>query len=247
MNGQKTLKTTQMNLKEKILEGFKKATIHNSSIMVPPEVILWPDPERQWESVIEKLQNAYGALFVLGNYLPEKLTGPAIWLKTVIAKLPDCDWDSTLTPVIYLPGISKSRLKDVGNLGLELQPLAEYQYTGTTFNQYNGKEWSVLAMLTNTDDGLGLSVKTDNATKDTIIKSLPVFLETDKTAFSAPVIDAGFINSLVLPNAIPLILKWMCKGDEFLAEMEEEAKHIYRHMSRSLSFSPDYKNIKKLL
>jgi len=36
-----------MNLKEKILEGFKKATAHNSSVMVTPEVILWPDPERQ--------------------------------------------------------------------------------------------------------------------------------------------------------------------------------------------------------
>ena len=132
MNGQKTLKTTQMNFKEKILEGFKKATIHNSSIMVPPEVILWPDPERQWESVIEKLQNAYGALFFLGNYLPEKLTGPAIWLKTAISgKLSDCTWDKTLTPVIYLPGISKSQLKEVSSLGLELQPLAQYQYTGT--------------------------------------------------------------------------------------------------------------------
>ena len=248
MNGQKILKTTQMNLKEKILEGFTKATAHNSSVMVPPEVILWPDPEKQWESVIENLQNDYAALFILGDYKPEKLTGPAIWLKTVIAKkLPDCDWDSTLTPVIYLPGISKSRLKDVGNLGLELQPLAEYQYTGTTFNQYNGKEWSVLAMLTNTDDGLGLSVKTDNATKETIIKSLPVFFETDKTAFSAPVIDAGFINSLVLPNAIPLILKWMCKGDEFLAEMEEEVRNTFTDICQGhYHFSPDYKNIKEI-
>lgn len=33
-----------MNLKEKILEGFNKTTAHNSSVMVPPEAMLWPDP-----------------------------------------------------------------------------------------------------------------------------------------------------------------------------------------------------------
>lgn len=237
-----------MNLKEKILEGFKKATAHNSSVMVQPEVILWPDPERQWEPVIENLQNTYGALFVLGNYSPEKLTGPAIWLKTVIAgKLSDCNWEQTLTPVIYLPGISKSRMKEVSNLGLELQPLAEYQYTGTFFNQYNGKEWTILAFLTNPDDGLGLNIKQDSITKESIIKSLPVFFEMDIAAFSAPVIDAEFINGLVFPNTIPYILKWMCKGDEFLAGMEPALKETFVDICSSrYNFIPDYKNIKEI-
>lgn len=248
MNGQKILKTTQMNLKEKILEGFTKATAHNSSVMVPPEVILWPDPEKQWESVIENLQNDYAALFILGDYKPEKLTGPAIWLKTVIAKkLPDCDWDSTLTPVIYLPGISKSRLKDVGNLGLELQPLAEYQYTGTFFNQYNGKEWTILAFLINREDGLGLNIKQDSSTKEAIIKSLLVFFEMDITAFSAPVIDAEFINSLVFPNTIPSILKWMSLGDGFLTGMEPALKESFVDICQSrYGFIPDHRNIKDI-
>jgi len=174
-----------MNLKDKILEGFKKATVHNSSVMVAPEVILWPDLERQWEPVIGNLQADYGALFVLGEYQPEKLTGPAIWLKTVVSgTLSDCGWHNDLTPIIYLPGISRSRLKDVSSLGLDLQPLAEYQYTGTFFNQYNSKEWTVLALLTNQEDGLGLSVKQDSATKEALIKSLPVYFEMDIAALS---------------------------------------------------------------
>lgn len=237
-----------MNLKEKILEGFLKATAHNSSVMVPPEVILWPDPEGQWESVIENLQNTYGALFVLGNYSPEKLTGPAIWLKTVISgRLSDCNWNQSLTPVIYLPGISKSRLKEVGNLGLELQPLAEYQYTGTFFNQYNGKEWTILAFLINPDDGLGLNIKQDSSTKDAIIKSLPVFFEMEKAAFAASVIDAEFINGLVFPNTIPYILKWMCSGDEFLTIIEPTLKETFVDICQSrYGFIPDYKNIKEI-
>ena len=242
------MKAIPMNLKEKILEGFKKATAHNSSVMVPPEVILWPDPERQWEAVIENLQNTYGALFVLGEYKPEKLTGPAIWLKTIISgKLSDCTWNKTITPVIYLPGISKSYLKDVSNLGLELQPLAEYQYTGIFFNQYNGKEWTILAFLINPDDGLRLNIKQDSNTKEAIIKSLLVFFEMDITAFSAPVIDAEFINSLVFPNTIPYILKWMCSGDEFLTRMEPALKETFVDICQSrYSFIPDYKNIKEI-
>lgn len=237
-----------MSLKDKILEGFKKATAYNSSVMVAPEVILWPDPERQWEIVVENLQDSYSALFILGDYQPEKLTGPSIWIKTVISgKLSETSWDQGLTPVIYLPGISKSRLKEVSSLGLELQPLAEYQYSGTFFNQYNGKEWTILALLTNPSDGLGLNIKQDNSTKESIIKSLPVIFEMDIYAFNAPVIDAVFINRLVLPNTIPYILKWMCIGDEFLAGMEPAKKEAFKDICQSsYDFTLDYKNIKEI-
>jgi len=237
-----------MNLKDKILEGFKKATVHNSSVMVAPEVILWPDLERQWEPVIGNLQADYGALFVLGEYQPEKLTGPAIWLKTVVSgTLSDCGWHNDLTPIIYLPGISRSRLKDVSSLGLDLQPLAEYQYTGTFFNQYNSKEWTVLALLTNQEDGLGLSVKQDSATKEALIKSLPVYFEMDIAALSAPVIDAEFINGLVFPNVILSILKWMSIGDDFLSGMDPSLKETFRDMCQSrYGFIPDHKNIKEI-
>lgn len=237
-----------MNLKNKILEGFKKATTHNSSVKVPPEVILWTDPDRQWESVIESLQESYKALFMFGTYQPEKLTGHAIWLKTVISgKLSDCDWNQTLTPVIYLPGISKSRLKDVSSLGLDLQPLAEYQYTGTFFNQHNGKEWTVLALLSNPDEGLGLNMKQDSSTKEAIIKSLPVFFEMDRSTFTPPVIDAEFINGLVFPDAIPYILKWMCTGEMFLTNMEPALKETFVDICQSrFGFFPDFKNIREI-
>jgi hypothetical protein len=40
-------------LHNKLLDSLQKASQHNSQIMVRPEVILWPDPERQWEAVIQ--------------------------------------------------------------------------------------------------------------------------------------------------------------------------------------------------
>lgn len=234
-----------MNLKEKILEGFKNATAHNSSVMVAPEVILWTDPEKQWETVIVDLQKSYDALFVWGDFSPEKLTGPAIWLKTIISgKLETPDKDKTLTPVIYLPGISKSQIKDTSTVDFLLQPLVEYQYTGTYFNQYNGKDWTVMAMLMNYNDGLGLNVKQDTATKEALIKSLPVFFERDKASFTASLIDADFINNLVFPDTISYILQWMCKGDSFLSTLDPHLKEAFSDICLSrYRFGLDYKNI----
>jgi len=89
------------SIHDKVIQALKQAEKHNSSIMVKPEVILWTDPDKQWQPIIESLQKSYKALCGLGSYQPEKLTGPAIWLKTVISgQLTDCDWDETLTPVI---------------------------------------------------------------------------------------------------------------------------------------------------
>jgi hypothetical protein len=237
-----------MNLKEKILEGFQRATAHNSSVMVPPEVILWTDPEKQWESVIENLQESYQALFVLGTYQPDKLTGPAVWLKTIIAgELAEPLWNKKLTPVIYLPGISKSKLKEVASLGLDLQPLAEYQYTGTLFTQYNGKDWTVSSLLMNPDDGLGLNLKQDAATKEAVLKSLSRLLEMDKLTFTAPVIDAEFINGLAFPDIIPYILKWMCKGDAVFRPGDYKMRELFAELCKiRYHFEPDYKNIKEI-
>jgi|ERR1022692_1610405 hypothetical protein len=48
---------------------------------VAPCAVLWPDPERLWESVMPELQPMLPELFLLGSYVPEKRTGPALWLR----------------------------------------------------------------------------------------------------------------------------------------------------------------------
>jgi len=137
-----------MNLKEKILEALEKAKSHNSSVMVKPEVILWPDPELQWVDVISVLQSSLPQLLIYGSYEPSKKQGPAIWLKCMISKmLPGADWDADVIPIIYLPGVAKNDLRNVESAVFNFQPLLEYQYTGTLFIQENGREWSILAFV----------------------------------------------------------------------------------------------------
>ncbi|HHF51467.1 MAG TPA: hypothetical protein ENL46_02110, partial [Candidatus Aminicenantes bacterium] len=118
----------------KVIQALKQAEKHNSSIMVRPEVILWPDSERQWEEVIPLLQNTLPQLLVYGAYDPSRRQGPAIWLKCMVARtLPEAKWPDESIPIIYLPGISKTDLRNVETAVFDLQPLLEYQYTGTMF------------------------------------------------------------------------------------------------------------------
>ena len=156
---------------DKVFKALKQAEQHNSSIMVKPEVILWPDPEKLWSEVITTMQEELPQLISYGKYNPDQKQGPSIWIKCMVTRvLPEVDWDEKVTPIIYLPGVSKGDLRNVENARLEFQPLLEYQYTGTMFVQENGKEWTILAFMENPVQGLGLKVAKDEATKNALKK-----------------------------------------------------------------------------
>lgn len=197
---------------DKVVQALNQAKQHNGNIMVKPEVILWPDPELQWGAVIPVLQETFPALLIYGAYDQSKKQGPAIWLKCMIAQtLPEADWDASEIPIIYLPGISKSDLKNIHNAGLNFQPLIEYQYTGTVFTQENGKELTILSFLQNPVNGLGIKVSQDVATKEALKKALPSIFKNPDVLFGKPIIEAEYLNNYLFPDIIPNILKWMSK------------------------------------
>jgi len=225
-------------MKDSVLKKFVQALYqvarHNANVMVKPELILWPDPERQWEAVIPSIQKEYSALMIFGNYLPDIKQGPAIWIKCMVAGLiPNEGWPKSATPIVYLPGISKNDLRNIHNVGLDLQPLIEYQYTGTMFTQTNGREWTVMTFLQNREEGLGLTVAQDQVTKSAILKALPVFFESKDINFPENILDADFFNNLMFPDIIPNILKWMCKGDKHLASWSKEKKEVFKNICKN--------------
>ena len=65
---------------KKIIKAVRESSKYNPDVQVPPVCILWPDKDRQWETVIPRLQNELPELFVLGNYDPGKQIGSAICL-----------------------------------------------------------------------------------------------------------------------------------------------------------------------
>lgn len=238
----------KFSIYDKVVQSLKQAENHNSNVMVKPEVILWPDPENQWCDVIEALQESIPHLLIYGNFEPSKKQGPAIWLKCMIAKvLPEANWDADEIPIIYLPGVAKSDLRNVENAVFNFQPLLEYQYTGTLFIQENGREWSILAFVENPINGLGIRVAKDNATKDALKKTLPSIFQDREVLANKTIIDADYLNNQLFPDIIPTILKWMCKGDVLLKTMDIGKQEVFTNLCKSqYEFEPDHKNIKAI-
>ncbi len=237
-----------LSIYDKVIQALAQAENHNSHLMVKPEVIVWLDPDNQWSDVIAVLQASLPQLLILGNYDPSLKSGPAIWLKCMIARLlPEADWDAAAIPIVYLPNVSKNDLKDVGNAVFNFQPLLEYQYTGTLFLQENGREWSILAFVENPLSGLGVKVAKDTATKAALKKTLSTIFQ-DKDVFSSRnFVDADYLNNQLFPNIIPTILNWLCKGEAFFQTLDAGKREVFTHLCKSqYDFEPDPKNIKAI-
>lgn len=233
---------------DKVVEALKQAENHNSYLMVKPEVILWPDPENQWIDVMDTLQETMPQLLIYGSYKPAKKQGPAIWLKCMMAKmLPEANWDVNVIPIIYLPNVSKSDLRKVENAVFNFQPLLEYQYTGILFTQESGKEWSILAFVENPDNGLGIKVAKDSATKNALKKALPTIFQDGEVLTSKAIIDAEYLNNQLFRDIVPTILKWMCKGDAFIQNINIGKREVFESLCKSqYDFEPDPRNIKAI-
>lgn len=160
--------------------------------------------------------------------------------------LPEAAWDPSPTPVIYLPRISKNDLKKLSEADTAITPLMEYQYTGTLWTHRNGKEWTVNAFLQNKEEGLGLRIDQDNATRDAGIKALPTMVRDEGIQYPN-IVTSGFLFSLLFPDLEKGILEWMCQGGDRLNSLEPERREIFRNIYQGVfNFTPNPKNIRSL-
>ncbi len=232
------------SFKELLIQSIRTSAKYDSGTLQAPVAILWPDPEKQWEVVIDKLQDEMPELMVLGEYDPGKRKGPAIWLKCMVCRtLPEANWDESLVPVIYMPGVSRNDLKNLSEADPAIAPLMEYQYTGTLWIHRNGKEWTVSGFLQNKDEGIGVDLASDNETKDAAIKALKLIFKEPQIKYPSHV-NSDFLYQLLFKNEEKSILEWMCRGDEFLNSMDAEKQHIFVSIcQKKYGFYPSEKNI----
>ena len=197
------------------VEAVRQASVYNPNTQVEPAVVLWTDKERQWQSVINKIQAFVPELIVFGDLDVETKTGPAIWLKCVIAKTIDCVViPEEQIPVIYLPGISRSELRDVVNCPDELKPLAELQYRGALYSQYNGKDWTVNSFLTSDISGLSLDVAQDKSTQDAMLMALGELLDHPVVELDGRRLEASDFNHLLISDPVKDLLTWLNEPDK---------------------------------
>ncbi len=241
----------------KFVKTVRDASKYNPDVQVPPVCILWPDKDRQWETVIPRLQNELSELFVLGDYQPDKQIGPAIWLRCVLAgkalfkeKASHPDevsekiekFISTETiPIFYLPGVSRQDLRAVESSPDYLKPLAELQYRGVIWSQINAKDWTIFAFLKSDQGGLGLDVAQDKTALNAMQLVLYKLLDEDINHLTGKHLDKDYFNTL-LTGGDPVrdVLQWLDQGEVFsTGRSENEWKGFIGVCKSQFAFHPE--------
>lgn len=200
-----------MKLIDLLAQEVRASAAYNSNVQAAPNVILWTDKLRQWESALPMLQAALPELIVLGNYAPEHKTGPAIWIKCVVeGVLPDVELPAGRTPIVYLPGFERRDLRAIAACPDSLKPLAELQYRGCWWIYSNaGRDWTVNAFLVSSNGGAGLDVAKDEKTQQVMLRVLPEILESERDDLSNRRLEAADFNKLVSSDPVRDLLSWM--------------------------------------
>jgi len=197
-----------------LLASLRSAARYDRNDQAAPAVVLWTDRDGQWRPLLPRLRLALPQILTLGAYDPATKTGPAIWLRPMIAQtLPDADRFGDTVPILYLPGVSRHNLRAVEDCPRPLQPLAELQYRGTFWAQNNTNDWTVTAFLTSPSGGLGLDVARDGATTAALRNALPELVDQPVAALQGKRLDADFLNELLITDADREVLRWLNNPD----------------------------------
>lgn len=229
-----------MKIFDLLTQSLLKSGTYNKHDQIAPATVLWTDKERQWELVIPLLRKMFPQLLTLGDFAPEAKTGPAIWLKCMIARtLPEADWPELTVPIIYLPSVSRMDLRAIESCPSELQPLAELQYRGTFWSQKNGKDWTLYAFLKSSEGGIGLDVAQDEKTLLAMRRAFIPLLEETVDAWKAGRLEAHNFDKLLAPDPVKNLLRWLDDPAATKKQWVSEEWEAYVAICKTeFSFSP---------
>ncbi|MDF7800019.1 BREX-1 system phosphatase PglZ type B [Pontiellaceae bacterium B1224] len=225
-----------------LTKSIREAAVFNPDVQIAPACILWPDRDRQWEPVIARLQAELPELCVLGDYAPDKLTGPAIWLRCVLAgTIEGVVLPEGHTPILYLPGISRQDLRAVESCPDPLKPLAELQYRGVIWSQINAKDWTLLAYLRSDQGGLALDAAQDRDAKNAMLLALDRLIDEDVELLKGKRLDKDYFNTL-LTGGDPVrdLLLWLDDSEAFRKGRTDNEWTAFVEVCKSqLAFDPE--------
>lgn len=226
---------------ESVIDSLNVASSHQPGVDERPAALLWADPRGEWRPLIPLLRERLPHLLTLGEYDPQTRTGPAIWLKCVIARLIDeVPIADDVVPIIYMPDISRQDLRAGDECPVPLRPLVELQYRGAVWTQKNGRDWTIEAFLVS-EQALGLDVSRDASTRRSIDASLTVLAETPISQLKGRRLEAEDFDRLVVGDHPRELLTWMNSPAEVQKRFQEAGKwHAFRNRCRSdFNFDPE--------
>ncbi len=220
--------STESTVFEVLLASVAKAADYNRDDTVAPAAILWPDEKREFERLLPRLRLELPQLLTLGPCDAATRTGPAIWLRCVMAgRIPEVSCTPDTVPIIYLPGVSRPTLRATDECPPELSPLAELQYRGVFWSQHNGKDWTISAFLQAEKGGLNLRIARDTATQDAIrrcAEKLADVLVVELEAKSATrSLDSSDFDALFVDDPVDDLLSWLADPKGVRARWQSES------------------------
>lgn len=205
-----------------------------------PVALLWTDADGQWRSLLPALQKVCAHLYVLGDYDPDRRTGPAIWLKCIVDRtLAAVSPPAGTVPILYLPGVGRQDLRAGGDCPAPVQPLIELQYRGALFHQRNGRDWTVEAFISS-EDGVGLDIAVDHRTGEAIMRALPVLATEPIAPLRGRRLDADEFDRLSVGDPVRDLLAWMSEPEPFQGRCDAARWETFRNICvREFDFDPD--------
>jgi hypothetical protein len=211
-------------VRETILDGMigalRAAMAFDPNVQEEPVALLWPDEGAQWQQVVDRIAERLPVVS-LGSYDPENHRGPAYWIRCVVAGTIDMGLPEG-TPIVYLPGVRRSAIRASDNCPPELAPIAELQYRSQWFSHPNSRDWTVRALLSNGERGLGLRLADDARTKDALQVALKRLMDERVDRLETQSVDANFLHDLVNPDPVLSLLNWLDDPVGFRAQSDDE-------------------------
>jgi hypothetical protein len=236
-----TVERTGNAVIEALVGSLEAAAKYNPNDVVHPYAVLWTDHDAQWQPIIPQLRRLLPQLLTFGEYQPDQRIGPAIWLRTVVDRgLPEIGLPEGVTPIIYLPGVSRQELRAVQECPDSLKPLVELQYRGVCWTQKNGKDWTVEAFLVSDEGGLGLDVARDATTRRAILGALAELATTSVDRLKGKHLEAEDFDKLFSDDPAKDILLWLSEPEAVKSTWNSGRWTAFKSRCKAdLKFDPD--------
>jgi hypothetical protein len=180
---------------------------YDPNVRVAPVALLWPDESAQWEPVIGRIAE-HLSVVSLGEFDPGARRGPAYWLRCVVARTIDAGFPERPV-IVYLPRVSRSALRAADTCPSSIAPIAELQYRSQWFTHPNNRDWSVRALLSHRERGLGLRIADDAETSAALLLALESLLDEPVDRVANQLLDADYLLELVNEDPVRSLLRWL--------------------------------------
>ncbi len=195
-----------------LVDALRKAAVVNHADRVAPVAVLWPDPSRAWEPLLPLLREQVPIL-TLGPWNEERASGPSLWIRCVVGGELRPSPRSGQPWVVWLPDVRRDDLRAVDEAPTRLRALAELQYRADWWTQRDRSAWTPSAWL-GSQNGLGLDLGRDQATRDALALSLPeLFTLPVESARRRGRLDADYLMALVSRDEVRTLLLWINDPD----------------------------------